>query len=257
MSRKRPDPEILFGRIALMLNYISTAQLTECVVYQERSHPHKKLGMVMLEKGFIDREQLEEIIRVQQANLQAPSAHPEQRLEDTITGRLIVKMGLATEEQVNEALRKQALAEQDGSFYRLGEVMVEKGFMSVEDVLKVLNVQDKRIMVCPGCGSRFNVASFQPGHTYKCKRCKTLLAVPAALESVQVDTTIFLTGDTGAGDETASSGPAGAAEEDQHPREQPPKAAGETEDIPRFDPPGAQPSAEPPDGQGTTLTDGS
>jgi hypothetical protein len=104
----------------------------------------------------------------------------------------MIKHGFATQDQVNEALRTQALREQEGIFYRLGEIMVEKGFMTVADVLNVLKIQHKQIMICPGCGSRFNVASFRPGYKYKCKKCKTVLSVPAALESVEVDTTIFL-----------------------------------------------------------------
>jgi hypothetical protein len=201
VGKDRPDPEILFGRIALMLNYINSAQLTECVLMQEKS-PGTKLGTIMMEQGYLTPAQLNEVITVQQTNLQAPSSHPEQRLEDTIIGRVMVRNGFATEEQVNEALRTQGLREQEGVFYRLGEVMVEKGYMSVTDVLNVLKLQDKQIMVCPGCGARFNVASFQPGRKYRCKKCKALLSLPATLESVEVDTTIFMAKDRTASDDT-------------------------------------------------------
>lgn len=185
-----------------MLNYISSAQLTECVLIQEKA-PGRKLGTVMMEQGYLTPAQLNEVISVQQANLQAPSTHPEQRLEDTIIGRVMVRNGFATEEQVNDALRTQGLREQEGVFYRLGEVMVEKGYMSVTDVLNVLKIQDKQIMVCPGCGARFNVASFQPGRKYRCKKCKALLSLPATLESVEVDTTIFMAKDHTASDDAA------------------------------------------------------
>ena len=194
MSKKKLDAEILFGRIALMMNFVTPPQLTECVMIQERSSPQKKLGAVMIEKGYLSPEQANEVLVIQQVNLQSPSSHPDLRLEDVIIGKLIVKHGFAAEEQVNEALRTQAIREQEGVLYRLGEIMVEKGYMSVTDVLNVLKIQNKQIMICPGCGSRFNVASFRPGHKYKCKRCKTLLSVPAALESVEVDTTIFMAG---------------------------------------------------------------
>lgn len=197
MSHKRPDPEILFGRIALLLNYITPSQLTECVMIQEKDTPYRKLGAVLIDNKYITPEQANEILAIQQANLQSPTTHPDQRLEDVIIGKLIVKHELATEEQINDALRTQAVKEQEGIFYRLGEIMVEKGYMSVADVLNALKIQQKQIMICPGCGSRFNVASFRSGHKYKCKKCKTLLSVPAALETVEVDTTIFLVSDSG------------------------------------------------------------
>jgi DNA-directed RNA polymerase subunit RPC12/RpoP len=186
-----------------MLNFITPNQLTECVMIQEKLSPEKRLGNIMIEKGYLNPEQANEVLNLQQANLQSPSAHPDRKLEDVITGRVCVKHGFATEAQVNEALRTQALREQEGIFYRLGEIMVEKGFMTVTDVLNVLKIQNKQIMICPGCGSRFNVASFQPGRKYKCKRCKTLLSVPTELETVDVDTTIFLPVDRDKSAETA------------------------------------------------------
>jgi len=202
VSNRRFDPEILFGRIALMLDYISAAQLTECVMAQEQTSPRKKLGEIMLETGYLTGEQVEEVLRVQEVNLQSPTGHPERRLEDTIMGRLIVKNNFATGEQVNEALRTQALREQEGGFYRLGEIMVEKGYMNVRQVLEVLKVQGRQIMICPGCGARFNVDRFQTGRKYRCKKCKSLLSVPASLESVGVDTTIFVPKPVGSDSDT-------------------------------------------------------
>jgi DNA-directed RNA polymerase subunit RPC12/RpoP len=167
----------------------------------------------MVEKGYLSAKEANEVLSLQQANLQSPTSHPDQRLEDVIMGKVMVRHAFATEEQVNEALRSQALREQEGIFYRLGEIMVEKGFMTVPDVLNVLKIQHKQIMVCPGCGSRFNVASFRPGHKYKCKKCKTLLSVPAALESVEVDTTIFLKAEIDS--KQGGSGPVEVEGEDQ------------------------------------------
>jgi DNA-directed RNA polymerase subunit RPC12/RpoP len=164
---------------------------------QEKTKSDKKLGSIMVEKGYLTAEQANEVLIIQETNLQSPTSHPERRLEDVIIGKLMVKHNFATQEQVNEALRTQGLREQEGIYYRLGEIMVEKGFMSVGDVLNVLKIQQKQIMICPGCGSRFNVSNFQAGHRYKCKKCKTLLSIPAELESIEVDTTIFLMSDSG------------------------------------------------------------
>ena len=107
-------------------------------------------------------------------------------------GQLAIERALVSQEHVELCARVQEqLVRQGKSKKRLGEIMVEKGFMSVAEVLDVLKIQGRQIMVCPGCGARFNVEKFEPGSKYRCKKCKTLLNVPVRLESVGVDTTIF------------------------------------------------------------------
>ena len=68
------------------------------------------------------------------------------------------------------------------------------------------------------------MASFRSGHMYKCKKCKALLSMPAALESVEVDTTIFVSSEINASGEE-SPGPDNTGDADQ-PQETGPSAGG-------------------------------
>lgn len=160
---------------------------------RERCSPGKSLGTIMLEQEYISKEQLNEILRIRSENLDAATRHPAEKLEDMIMGRLAVKYGYATEDNVNDALRLQRLRESKGNFYRLGEILVEKGYASVRDVLTLISMCNKRILICSTCGAKFNTAKFEPGKKYKCKRCKSPLAIPPPIESIDFGTTVFTT----------------------------------------------------------------
>ncbi len=189
---KHRNPETLFGRIAVELGFITAKQLLECVREQGLSNPRKRIGQIMLEKGYLTQEQIEEILKVQKQNLEARTKHPEARLQDSIIGRLIVQLGYASEEQVNEALRIQALREERGIFCRLGEIVVEKGWMTAQQVIDVLKKQNKQLMACPFCKRRYNVVNYDPRLTYYCKYCKQELQLPHEIESPGADTTLFI-----------------------------------------------------------------
>jgi len=195
-ANKHRTPELLFGRIALELGFITREQLAECVTIQNSMlPPRKRIGEIMMECGYLSAEQLAEVLQVQQQNMSAYGRYGEARLQDSVMGRIIVRMGYATEEQVNEALRIQALREERGVFCRLGEIMVEKEFMTVQQVIAVLKQQRKELMLCPGCGKRYNVAGYDSRRRYRCKYCGEELVFPAELESPQADTTIFYSED--------------------------------------------------------------
>ena len=183
--------EILFGKIALSLEYITSEQLTRCILIRVKSSRQKSLGTIMLDERYITKEQLDEILRIQRENLDATTRHPAEKLEDIIIGRLAVKYGYATENNITDALRLQRVRESKGNFHRLGEILVEKGCASVKDVLTLISMRNKRILICSTCGAKFNAAKFEPGRRYRCKRCKALLPVAPSAESIDFGTTVF------------------------------------------------------------------
>ena len=100
----------------------------------------------LIEKGYITPEQKDIILKVQEANLKRPSPHnPDKSLADTILGGLIVSRGLLKEEQVNECLREQALLESEGKPVLLGELLVQKGYLTIAQILDVLEQQHSSV----------------------------------------------------------------------------------------------------------------
>ena len=66
-----PDPrqETMFGSIAIQLGFVTVTQVNECLEYQRQMQalgtPPKRVGDLLLEKGFISRQQAEQIFRQQ------------------------------------------------------------------------------------------------------------------------------------------------------------------------------------------------
>ena len=61
--------ENLFGSIVLRNNLVTEAQLDECVTDQKRTYPPKKLGEIMVSKGYISEKTLNSILSVQRRQL--------------------------------------------------------------------------------------------------------------------------------------------------------------------------------------------
>ena len=61
--------ENLFGSIVLRNNLLTENQLEECVKDQKRMYPPKKLGEIMVEKGYISEKTLNSILSVQRRQL--------------------------------------------------------------------------------------------------------------------------------------------------------------------------------------------
>ncbi len=185
------DEEILFGKIALRHGFVAAPQLRKAIQEQERAPFPRPLGAILVDLGFINLDQLGRILEIQQQNLQKPATgHAPATKDDAIFGRLVVKRGFATQEQVNEGLRIQEQREIQGRSQRLGEVLVERGYVTPAQVERVLEIQEKKILACDGCGAKYNVEGYEQGRRFKCKRCGAPLTVPESLQEVAVDDNI-------------------------------------------------------------------
>lgn len=178
--------DILFGKIAVKAGMCSDEQIDECIRMQEEMQQRKPLGMIMMEKGYITEDQLQKIIEIQKANLQEKAINSRTKRDDGMFGRIVLKLGFASEEQVHDAVRIQAKIEED-IFLRLGEIMVKKGYLSNEQVSAVLEYQRTKIVVCPDCQTQYNVIMFTEGTALNCYKCGAELHVPEKLMHVAAE----------------------------------------------------------------------
>lgn len=156
--------ERLFGHIAVQLGFLTRERLELALRLQQASHPPLPLGTLLLNDGALSLRQVQRVLEEQEARgvppggaaadtetVQAPNPR------ETRFGKTLLRERLATEAQVEEALRLQEKFAHRGVQVRLGEILVDKGYLSPEAVLRALALQNKRIMRCSKCGSRFNV----------------------------------------------------------------------------------------------------
>jgi DNA-directed RNA polymerase subunit RPC12/RpoP len=177
--------DLLFGKIALAKKFCTKEQIDECLELQATEDPPPPLGELLLYKGFITPEQHDEILKEQRKNLQSEDPLTRRRKEDVLFGKLAVREGLVTEEQVNEGLRLQA--SHPGDPRSLGEVMIDRGFLTPDQVKQLLAKQQKRIMSCSRCRLSFTVLTISQGRSVACPRCKMPLQEGKPSDSTRTD----------------------------------------------------------------------
>jgi tRNA A-37 threonylcarbamoyl transferase component Bud32/DNA-directed RNA polymerase subunit RPC12/RpoP len=180
------EENILVGKIALNNRFITREQLDECIKLQ-REGRREPIGKLLQEKGYITKTQLVTVLELQDKRLTRPHATLRVPKKEILFGRLAIKLAMVTKEQVYESLREQAILRDMGKKYRLGQVMIMRGYLSVPQVEMLLKVQHKTILQCPKCSTQFNVEGYLPGMKIECRKCGSgTLEEPSKLDSPEV-----------------------------------------------------------------------
>ncbi|MBI3191140.1 MAG: protein kinase, partial [Pedosphaera parvula] len=186
-----PEPDdLLIGQIALEKKLITPEQLREALKEHLPAGGSAKagprlLGVALVAKGFLTDAQLVALIDEQRRRMNETPNYADVRKGDILFGKLVVKDGRATEEQVNAALRPQQELAEEGTIRRLGEILD----LPADAVQATLKQQGKTLMSCPTCGARFNVVGYLGGKAYQCQKCGMKLDV--ATQGVGADETAF------------------------------------------------------------------
>jgi hypothetical protein len=170
--------DTLFGKIALELGFLTEVQLRECLELQAYMDPPvPPLGVLLMRMGYIDDFKLQRIIEVQRQRFREWEVSVRAKREDNLFGKVVIRMGLAREDQVRACLDVQD-ALSPGEFKRLGDILIERKVLSPEDVQRVLEFQAGLILYCPGCDREYNMVLFNPGAKIICYQCGARIRVP-------------------------------------------------------------------------------
>ena len=193
--------DLMLGQIAVEKGLISQKQLDECIREQDASAgqkpgprtPTRPLGVVMLSRGIIEQKDLEALLEEQNRRFKTIDQHIKNQKVEYLFGQLLVKNNLATQLQINKCLEIQMKLTEKGvqPIPRLGELLVEHGFVDKKTVAEVLRMQDKDLLFCTGCGRQLNVVGAENGQTYRCKECGAVMLRRSLLESLRAEDTTF------------------------------------------------------------------
>src|SRR5262245_21923675 len=137
-----------------------------------------------MQKGYLTAIQNARILEIQQKNMDLVDPLVKKRKESILFGKLAVKLGLVTADEVNECLRSQA---EPGETRSLGEILVAKGYLTTIQVKDILEKQLKKIMSCPVCKLSFTVLTLSEGKQIDCPKCKGPLKEGKPSESTRTD----------------------------------------------------------------------
>ena len=199
--------DLLLGQLAIEKGLITAAQLAEVVKEQQdgtKEDPNatvsptsargsRPLGTLLLAKGMIKEQDLVALLEEQSRRLESVKNVQKMQKVEYLFGQLLVKYNLATMLQINKCLEIQLKMAEKGvsPIPRLGELLVDHGFVDKKTVADVLKMQDKDVLFCTGCGRQYNVVGLEEGKAYKCKECGGVMLKRALLESLKADETAF------------------------------------------------------------------
>jgi len=92
-----------------------------------------------------------------------------QRIEDQLLGKLAVREGVCTSEQIDECLRLQAMSREVPP---LGDLLLFKGYLTAPQLRGLLSRQHKKVMNCSSCRLTFTVLTLSEGRSARCPKCK-------------------------------------------------------------------------------------
>ncbi|RKY16719.1 MAG: hypothetical protein DRP63_04935, partial [Planctomycetota bacterium] len=187
MSDMGKEEDLLFGRMALRAGFITEEQLREALREQEESPDYRRLGDILVELGYMSRGQVALVMRAQGRQLDRTDRRLRLPRREVLFGAIAIKLGMATKEQINRALRKQAELRAKGKEVPLGKILVDEGVLTLSQVKTVLRHQRKNLMMCPQCGKRYNVLDAVPGKEVKCPNCGAALEEPLVVGKADVD----------------------------------------------------------------------
>ena len=170
----------LVGKLALQKGIISTLQLKECLAEQaalQKAGQKRPLGVIMVGRGFMKDEELLDLLEEQRKVLAERSNYTQVRKEDFLFGQILLKQGVATSEQINQALRSQAEAAERGetTVPRLGQILIQMGVTEEKAIQATLKLQYKTLYECPGCTLKYNLVDASGEKQYRCKKCDAIL----------------------------------------------------------------------------------
>ncbi len=156
-----------FAQAAIDSEYVTEAQIRECSRVQRESANRVSLGMILVEKGHLDFEQLSQLSEIRGEDNEGDPA----RAQDFLFGRLCVQLGLISPNQLNECMMIQGKKQRDDEYRLLGAIMVEKGFLSQEQVCEVLRTLRTEMIHCPGCDALYKAAEVPAEERDLCMEC--------------------------------------------------------------------------------------
>jgi hypothetical protein len=183
--------DALLGRLAVEKGLISQSQLEESLREQERTPD--TLGEILVRRGTLKPAELDTLLAEQERRVQALDGLQTLQKVEYLFGQILVRSSQATQLQINKCLEIQQKMAEKGvrPLPRLGELLLEHGFIDRKTINDVLTQQQKALLRCDKCGRSYNVVGVEEGRRYKCKTCGAPLSPRAEGDSLGADDTMF------------------------------------------------------------------
>ncbi len=158
---------LVLGELAVKEKILTEDDLDVCVQQQIDERYKRPLGEIMVAKGYIDQEGLDDLLRRQKEVI----TEYERTAETAqLFGRIAVAQRFITEEQLASAIRAQIRKESRGQGAKIGQVMIEMELIDIQQFWSILHAQGD--FTCAACAQVLERPFFR-GETVLCEYCKS------------------------------------------------------------------------------------
>jgi hypothetical protein len=184
-----PKPsDNLLGRIALACNIVNREQLEECRQIQQQSANPCSLGEILLDRGWLSREQLERILDLRRKKLKKLlRTQNESRESDLEFAERALRLGVVDLDELEAGMLELEGLRAINLHFSLCEVLISRGRVDRGAMLEVLRQNEQRMLRCPACDWHYRMLKFQEGEQYGCSRCGANLVASVVLDSLVAD----------------------------------------------------------------------
>ena len=186
--------DIAVGRAVLEKSLVPREAMLDCLfeMVAERKGERARgfprpLGVMLVQRSLLTEVQLRDIM----AERLAPGKKPA-RIAEIPLGEILLGLGYARTDQVKQALETQQATRKPGAPRpRLGEILVERGLVTAEQVARALAYQSKEIYRCTRCAVRVNLSNPRLDEDHACQLCGGKL-VPAEAGKLDVHDSVVM-----------------------------------------------------------------
>jgi serine/threonine protein kinase/predicted Zn-dependent protease len=157
--------------------FASAQQVEECVTLQKQNPAARKLGEILISKGYITPRRLASLLDIQTRQVRIVAADP---ARGGLFGQIALDLGFVPADKIEQALQEQAVLSRSGSPAMLGQILLRKGWLQTGQFLEILKVQRRTILRCPGCDTFYRFEEPDRGAKFACRRCGTIVPIPPA-----------------------------------------------------------------------------
>ena len=139
------EEEIFFRKIANESDLVTLEQIEECLEVQRQSPKAISLFVIMIEKGYISRKNMAEILKKAPPQLQQQREGDDKKITKKF-GELCVEKGFATTAQIAECLAIQERLKKEGKVLRIEQILTEKKYVAMREAKLVLEMKGQKIL---------------------------------------------------------------------------------------------------------------
>jgi DNA-directed RNA polymerase subunit RPC12/RpoP len=156
---------LVIGELAVRDKLITRDQLDDVVAVQAKSGFSQPLGSLMLEHKLLTKAQLDSLLKRQKEALQE---YEKALSVSGLFGRIAIEVGLITEKQLNEAIRRQLALDFEGKHTKIGQILLSMKAIRPSGFWEIIRAQGS--FKCIDCGHVLEEPRFEKTAIH-CEKC--------------------------------------------------------------------------------------